>query len=79
MDYQQFFADNLAKLRHSGDYRVFADLEREAGAYPKAVFHDGGRQAPVTVWCSSPADIVGTVSWRSICRRPAVTSAGQAR
>ncbi len=53
MDYQDFFSDNLSELRNSGDYRVFADLEREAGAYPKAVYREGGQQAPVTVWCSN--------------------------
>ncbi len=53
MDYQDFFSDKLSGLRNSGDYRVFADLEREAGAYPKAVFREGGQQAPVTVWCSN--------------------------
>ena len=53
MDYQEFFTGKLSELRNSGDYRVFADLEREAGAYPKAVFREGGQQAPVTVWCSN--------------------------
>ena len=53
MDYQKFFADNLSGIRQSGDYRVFADLEREVGAFPKAVFREGGQQAPVTVWCSN--------------------------
>ena len=53
MDYQDFFSGKLSELRNSGDYRVFADLEREAGAYPKAVYREGGQQAPVTVWCSN--------------------------
>lgn len=53
MDYQDFFADKLGELRNAGDYRVFADLEREAGAYPKAVYREGGQQSPVTVWCSN--------------------------
>ena len=53
MDYQDFFADKLSELRNSGDYRVFADLEREAGAYPKAVYREGAQEAPVTVWCSN--------------------------
>ena len=53
MNYQDFFSDKLSELRNSGDYRVFADLEREAGAYPKAVFREGGQESPVTVWCSN--------------------------
>ena len=51
MNYQDFFSDKLSELRNSGDYRVFADLEREAGAYPNAVFREGGQASPVTVWC----------------------------
>lgn len=53
MNYQDFFSDKLSELRNSGDYRVFADLEREAGAYPNAVFREGGQASPVTVWCSN--------------------------
>ncbi|MGE4659478.1 MAG: 5-aminolevulinate synthase [Arenicellales bacterium] len=53
MDYQDFFSGKLSELRNSGDYRVFADLERKAGAYPKAVYREGAQQAPVTVWCSN--------------------------
>ena len=53
MNYQDFFSDKLSELRNSGDYRVFANLEREAGAYPNAVFREGGQASPVTVWCSN--------------------------
>ena len=53
MNYQDFFSDKLSELRNSGDYRVFADLEREAGAFPKAVFREGGQESPVNVWCSN--------------------------
>ena len=53
MNYQDFFSDKLSELRNSGDYRVFANLEREAGSYPNAVFREGGQASPVTVWCSN--------------------------
>jgi len=53
VNYQDFFSDKLSELRNSGDYRVFANLEREAGAYPNAVFREGGQESPVTVWCSN--------------------------
>jgi len=53
VNYQDFFSDKLSELRNSGDYRVFANLEREAGAYPNAVFREGGQASPVTVWCSN--------------------------
>ena len=51
MDYQKFFKTRLDGLRAEGRYRVFADLERRAGAFPRAFSHDLG--AEVTVWCSN--------------------------
>ena len=53
MDYERFFSDRLAQLRSDGRYRVFADLERHAGAFPTAAHHAGGRVEDVTVWCSN--------------------------
>ena len=53
MDYNRFFDDSLAALRSEGRYRVFADLERVAGAFPRAVRHDSSGRADVTVWCSN--------------------------
>jgi len=53
MDYEKFFADKIAELRNEGRYRIFADLEREAGAFPLAKHHGSGRVREVTVWCSN--------------------------
>jgi 5-aminolevulinate synthase len=53
MDYQAFFADHLDRLRGEGRYRVFAELERIAGAFPRARFHHDGKVRDVTVWCSN--------------------------
>ncbi len=53
MNYDQFFADSLGGLRAEGRYRVFADLERQAGAFPRAKKHAGGSTSDVTVWCSN--------------------------
>ena len=53
VDYDKIFADRLAELRSEGRYRVFAELERHAGDFPKATrHHDGGTQ-DVTVCCSN--------------------------
>jgi len=53
MDYQSFFADALEDLRREGRYRVFAELERCAGDFPRALRHDGEEARPVTIWCSN--------------------------
>jgi 5-aminolevulinate synthase len=53
MDYDQFFADKVAALKTEGNYRVFADLEREAGNFPTAKNYQDGRTADITVWCSN--------------------------
>ncbi|MBL8703612.1 MAG: 5-aminolevulinate synthase [Rhodospirillales bacterium] len=57
MDYDQFFKRSLEDLRQEGRYRVFAELERKAGRFPRALRYPtgGGANAPVeiTVWCSN--------------------------
>ena len=51
MDYEGFFKQRLDALRAEGRYRVFADLERRCGRFPRAFDHRIG--AEVTVWCSN--------------------------
>ncbi|NBT31587.1 MAG: 5-aminolevulinate synthase [Rhodobacteraceae bacterium] len=53
MDYQNFFRAELDKLREAGNYRVFADLERERGNFPKAQNYKDTATRPVTIWCSN--------------------------
>ncbi|WP_137181929.1 5-aminolevulinate synthase [Roseomonas sp. AR75] len=53
MNYESFFRGQLDGLRREGRYRVFADIERQAGSFPRAIRHDGGRAREVTVWCSN--------------------------
>jgi 5-aminolevulinate synthase len=54
MNYDAFFRGELDQLRKEGRYRVFADLERNAGEFPKAAHHRArGGKADVTVWCSN--------------------------
>jgi 5-aminolevulinate synthase len=53
MDFDQFFTDSLAQLKSEGNYRVFADLERQCGQHPRALNHKDGEQRQVTVWCSN--------------------------
>jgi 5-aminolevulinate synthase len=51
MDYEGFFTERLDALHVEGRYRVFADLERRCGRFPRAFDHRIG--AEVTVWCSN--------------------------
>jgi 5-aminolevulinate synthase len=53
MDYERTFADALGRLRAEGRYRVFADLERICGAFPRARWHGPNGPVDVTVWCSN--------------------------
>ena len=51
MDYERLFRKRLDGLRAEGRYRIFADLERRCGRFPRAYDHHTG--AEVTVWCSN--------------------------
>ncbi len=53
MDFESFFREELDGLRREGRYRVFADLERQAGRFPLATYHGLGGPRDVTVWCSN--------------------------
>ncbi len=53
MNFEAFFATKLNDLHAEGRYRVFADLERHAGSFPRATRHVGGETREVTVWCSN--------------------------
>ncbi|HEV7252843.1 MAG TPA: 5-aminolevulinate synthase [Mesorhizobium sp.] len=53
MDYERFFDEAIGQLHAERRYRVFADLERRAGAFPSAVFRAGEEAREITVWCSN--------------------------
>ena len=53
MNYEQFFRKELDALRREGNYRVFADLQRRAGAFPQATHTRDRDRSEVTVWCSN--------------------------
>ena len=53
MNHENFFRKQIDELRREGNYRIFADLQRRAGAFPRATRHRGRQRDEVTVWCSN--------------------------
>ncbi len=53
MKHLKAFEDALGNIHSEGRYRVFIDLQRHKGRFPKATarFEDGERE--VTIWCSN--------------------------
>ena len=54
MDYKSAFASALKQIRSEGRYRVFADLKRHRGDFPRATWtREDGAESDVVVWCSN--------------------------
>jgi 5-aminolevulinate synthase len=54
VDYRAIFQDAVDTLRQEKRYRVFADLERIAGRFPRAIYRDAADNArEITIWCSN--------------------------
>ncbi|HWX89059.1 MAG TPA: 5-aminolevulinate synthase, partial [Rhizomicrobium sp.] len=51
--YEQRFEDAVAAVRREGRYRVFADLKRIRGKFPRALWTGPHGEQEVTVWCSN--------------------------
>ena len=54
IDYDKIFDDALKKLRSEGRYRVFNNITRKKGEFPKAIYNNQfGVKSDVTIWCSN--------------------------
>ena len=53
MDYDALFQSQLDALKAEGNYRIFAELERKRGQFPRAISHGENTPEQVTVWCSN--------------------------
>ena len=53
MDFDAIFRTQIDRLKSDGNYRVFAELERRCGDFPRATRHGPKGAEDVTVWCSN--------------------------
>ena len=53
MNYGHVFDQALARLKEERRYRVFADLERDAARFPRAIWRHDGKADDVLIWCSN--------------------------
>lgn len=53
MNYDRYFNRALEALHEEGRYRIFTDLGRQAGRFPKALDYSHNPPREITVWCSN--------------------------
>lgn len=54
IDYNTFFSEKIQTIKDEGRYRVFADIERIVGRFPKALYrNEAGDEKEITIWCSN--------------------------
>lgn len=53
MNYDQIFSSALSDIKEEGRYRVFMDIERKNGEFPKATWHTENGEKEIVVWCSN--------------------------
>ena len=53
MDYEHKLTEALDALKSEGRYRVFADIVRHRGSFPRATFYGPDGDKDIVVWCSN--------------------------
>jgi 5-aminolevulinate synthase len=53
MDYARAFETAISEVRKEGRYRVFADIKRVRGSFPRAKLRTADGDREITVWCSN--------------------------
>lgn len=53
MNYDRYFNKALEALHEEGRYRIFTDLARQVGRFPKALDYSHNPPREITVWCSN--------------------------
>src|SRR5215207_8939988 len=52
-DYKSHFESALNALRAERRYRIFADVERRVGEFPRAILRRDGETREIVIWCSN--------------------------
>ncbi|MCT8970638.1 5-aminolevulinate synthase [Microbaculum marinisediminis] len=52
-DYASVFRSAIEDITAEKRYRVFAELERVAGRFPRAIYHGASGKREITIWCSN--------------------------
>ena len=53
IDYKKKLAEALRAVKDEGRYRVFTDIVRHRGSFPRATFHTPEGKRDIVVWCSN--------------------------
>lgn len=53
MNYDRYFNRAIEALHEEGRYRIFTDLARQVGRFPKALDYSHNPPREITVWCSN--------------------------
>ncbi len=53
IDYEKYYTDAIGKVKAEGRYRVFNDIKRVKGDFPRASHFLDNIEHEVTVWCSN--------------------------
>ena len=53
LNYRDKFQNAVDAVRDEGRYRIFRDIRRKSGAFPRATWFKEGAEQDITVWCSN--------------------------
>lgn len=53
MDYAKTLGEALGAVKEEGRYRVFTDIVRHRGSFPRATYHMPSGERDIIVWCSN--------------------------
>lgn len=74
--YEEQFTRSLDRLHQEGRYRVFANITRQRGKFPYALWNKDGKVREITMWCSNDYLCMGQHPKVIAAMRQALESAG---